>query len=462
MATVETVRGPVDVDDLGRDADARARLRPRSRGAPELRARVGRELLGRGGPRRGRDREAARCPGGRHRDDRRSDRLGLGRFVPRIQRVNAEVDLNIVVATGSTPSSSCRTSSATARPTSSPRSSCGRSARASTTPASGRRSQVRGRGVRDRRRRSDDRRRDRRREPRDRRADHGTHELGCATGLLALEAFAGEGVDPVPDRRRARRRLQRPRLPPGDRRRAARSSAATASASSTSTRSTDGSGRSSPRGRGVRRPDHPLARRRVLYDFFIGDEKFADEKPDYLLVKQVVFPLVEAGVTQEQIDAMTHREPAALLQQGLSGVADLDGRTSSSPERPVVRGVPRQALARGRPRDRPRTSSRTEVRELADEPDGAGRIGDLPAARRLEPDDWRELAQWLKEGPRPRCTGSSTTPASRTGPGWTTSPSRAGTERCDQPHRARCSACKHARRPCARAGRSSTSAPWPR
>ena len=37
---------------------------------------------------------------GRHRDDRRPDRLGLGRYIPRIQRVNAEVDLNIIVATG--------------------------------------------------------------------------------------------------------------------------------------------------------------------------------------------------------------------------------------------------------------------------------------------------------------------------------------------------------------------------
>jgi phosphotriesterase-related protein len=45
-----------------------------------------------------------------------------------------------------------------------------------------------------------------------------------------------------------------------------------------------------------------------FYDFMVGDEKFADEKPDYLLVQNVVLPaLREAGVTEEQIDAMTTR-----------------------------------------------------------------------------------------------------------------------------------------------------------
>jgi predicted metal-dependent phosphotriesterase family hydrolase len=43
----------------------------------------------------------------------------------------------------------------------------------------------------------------------------------------------------------------------------------------------------------------------------IGDEKFADEKPDYLLVWHTVLPaLREAGVTEEQIDTMTIRTPA--------------------------------------------------------------------------------------------------------------------------------------------------------
>jgi phosphotriesterase-related protein len=47
-----------------------------------------------------------------------------------------------------------------------------------------------------------------------------------------------------------------------------------------------------------------------FYDFFIGDAKFADEKPDYLLVSRTVLPaLAEAGVTQEQIDQMTIGNP---------------------------------------------------------------------------------------------------------------------------------------------------------
>lgn len=36
---------------------------------------------------------------------------GLGRYIPRIQRINAETDLNIVVATGSTRTTTCRTTS---------------------------------------------------------------------------------------------------------------------------------------------------------------------------------------------------------------------------------------------------------------------------------------------------------------------------------------------------------------
>jgi phosphotriesterase-related protein len=48
-----------------------------------------------------------------------------------------------------------------------------------------------------------------------------------------------------------------------------------------------------------------------FYDFFLGDEKFADEKPDYLLIPNTVLPaLEEAGVTQAQIDAMLIHNPA--------------------------------------------------------------------------------------------------------------------------------------------------------
>ena len=55
----------------------------------------------------------------------------------------------------------------------------------------------------------------------------------------------------------------------------------------------------------------------MLLRLLLGDEKFAGETPDYLLVQRVVLPaLIDAGVTQQQIDTMTDREPAALLRQG--------------------------------------------------------------------------------------------------------------------------------------------------
>jgi phosphotriesterase-related protein len=47
-----------------------------------------------------------------------------------------------------------------------------------------------------------------------------------------------------------------------------------------------------------------------FYDFMAGDEKFADERPDYLLVSHTVVPmLLEAGVSQEQIDTMMIDNP---------------------------------------------------------------------------------------------------------------------------------------------------------
>jgi phosphotriesterase-related protein len=51
-----------------------------------------------------------------------------------------------------------------------------------------------------------------------------------------------------------------------------------------------------------------------FYDFMTGDEKFADEKPDYLLVSHTVLPaLREAGVPEAHIDAMLVAAPARFL-----------------------------------------------------------------------------------------------------------------------------------------------------
>ena len=47
-----------------------------------------------------------------------------------------------------------------------------------------------------------------------------------------------------------------------------------------------------------------------FFDFFTGDEKFAEEKPDYLLISRTIVPaLLEAGVTQEQVDTMMVDNP---------------------------------------------------------------------------------------------------------------------------------------------------------
>ena len=50
-------------------------------------------------------------------------------------------------------------------------------------------------------------------------------------------------------------------------------------------------------------------------DFFVGNPFFADEKPDYLLISEQVLPaLLEAGVTQEQIDQMMVANPVAFFR----------------------------------------------------------------------------------------------------------------------------------------------------
>ena len=66
--------------------------------------------------------------------------LGLGRYIPRLQRINAEVDLNIVVATGVYAFLELPMFLAYRATTGSPSCSSGRSARASTIPASRRHS----------------------------------------------------------------------------------------------------------------------------------------------------------------------------------------------------------------------------------------------------------------------------------------------------------------------------------
>ena len=52
-----------------------------------------------------------------------------------------------------------------------------------------------------------------------------------------------------------------------------------------------------------------------FYDFMIGNPPFANEKPDYLHISTKVVPLLlEAGVTQEQIDEMFVLNPQRFFQ----------------------------------------------------------------------------------------------------------------------------------------------------
>jgi phosphotriesterase-related protein len=51
-----------------------------------------------------------------------------------------------------------------------------------------------------------------------------------------------------------------------------------------------------------------------FFDFFTGDEKFAGETPDYLLVSREVVPaLIDAGVRQQQIDTMLIENPRRIF-----------------------------------------------------------------------------------------------------------------------------------------------------
>jgi len=64
-------------------------------------------------------------------------------------------------------------------------------------------------------------------------------------------------------------------------------------------------------------------------DFFVGNPYFVDEKPDYLLItKQVLPALLEAGVTQEQIDQMMVVNPVGFFG---GGSADAGGDQVEEP-----------------------------------------------------------------------------------------------------------------------------------
>jgi phosphotriesterase-related protein len=70
-----------------------------------------------------------------------------------------------------------------------------------------------------------------------------------------------------------------------------------------------------------------------FFDFMVGNPFFADEKPDYLLISNQVLPaLRREGVTQAQIDEMTVANPRGFLTGGgaVSGAAVADAMGSQS------------------------------------------------------------------------------------------------------------------------------------
>ena len=55
-----------------------------------------------------------------------------------------------------------------------------------------------------------------------------------------------------------------------------------------------------------------------FYDFMVGDPNFADERPDYLHISRTFLPsLLEAGVTQAQIDQMLVENPRRIFETGV-------------------------------------------------------------------------------------------------------------------------------------------------
>ena len=55
-----------------------------------------------------------------------------------------------------------------------------------------------------------------------------------------------------------------------------------------------------------------------FYDFMVGDPNFADERPDYLHISRTILPsLLDAGVTQAQIDQMLVENPRRIFETGV-------------------------------------------------------------------------------------------------------------------------------------------------
>ena len=314
-STVETVRGPVALDAARSDAHARARRPPFTRGARQLRPRVGRALLGRGGRRRRRIAKLRRLREGGLRDARRRDRDRSGAATC----AGSPGSTSTWTSTSSSRpasirSSSCRRSSPTAAPTTRSSSySCASCARGSTTPGSRPRSSNA--------------------------ASRGTGSpgdipriLSCVaaasietdspvmvhtnaahqTGRLALDFLLDAGVDAAPDRDRAHGRQQRPRLPGARSPTAAHGSGIDRFGIEHFNPEPTASGRS-PRWPPRVTPGsihlgHDAGAPSTTS--WSGNPIFDGAVADWLHIPTTILPaLLEAGVTQAQIDEMLLENP---------------------------------------------------------------------------------------------------------------------------------------------------------
>ena len=302
----------------GADPDARAHLRARSLGAPELCPRLGRELVGRGDARRRRDPEAAAAARRRHPHDRRPERARPRAVHPahpadqrgggsEHHRRHGRVPVPRAAELPRLPRRRPDHRVVRARDPRGHR----RHRRQGGVP------QVRRRAARADRRRPAHPRHRRCGEHRDRRADHGAHERRCADGAARARgarriAASTRSASSSPTRATATTSATCARSPTR-----ARASAATASTSRTSIRTRTGSRRSwRSSARAIRRSVHLGHDGACFYDFMFRNPPFADENPDYLHISRNIVPaLLAAGVTQEQVDEMFVGNPRRFFAQ---------------------------------------------------------------------------------------------------------------------------------------------------
>ena len=148
---------------------------------------------------------------------------------------------------------------------------------------------------------------------RDGRAGHGAHrgQHLRRPAFRRSRTLTGRRGRPGPDRDRARRRQQRSPLPTRPGGPQGPGSAATGSTSSISTPRRSASRRSSRcSARATRNASTSGTTQRASWTSSAHNPPFADERPDYLHITHNVLPtLLEAGVTQEQIDVVLVENP---------------------------------------------------------------------------------------------------------------------------------------------------------